>query len=154
MVLWGLRGWGWEGGHTHSGAHFQALPWCPLQAGLAPASRGLKHRLRETGRPELNPPPHPPPPSFPFSRAGYDTTKENVTRWQPQVKRNREASTLVFNQRTGVASLSTGALTSKFTPSNEMEQAIAQVLRESGVGSAKEVEEKEALEMNKVRGGR
>lgn len=70
------------------------------------------------------------------------------------MKRNREAPTLVFNQRTGVASLSTGALTSKFTPSNEMEQAIAQVLRESGVGSAKEVEEQEALEMNKVGGWR
>ena len=78
-------------------------------------------------------------------KAGYETTKEDITKWQPLVKANREAPTLEFKSgRDDVArSNSTAALAAKFVPGNDMEEQIAELLRAAGAHSGEAVEEAE-----------
>jgi U3 small nucleolar RNA-associated protein 14 len=83
-------------------------------------------------------------------KVGYEKTRDEITKWQPQVKMNREARTLFFNQKEEVVPSSTAALAAKFTPTTDMEKEIASVLSESKLGDVKAVEAAEALELNKV----
>ncbi|CAK9236735.1 unnamed protein product [Sphagnum troendelagicum] len=83
-------------------------------------------------------------------KVGYEKTRDEITKWQPQVKMNREARTLFFNQKEEVVPSSTAALAAKFTPTTDMEKEIASVLSESKLGDVKAVEAAEALELNKL----
>eukprot|EP00897_Mesotaenium_endlicherianum_P003509 jgi/Mesen1/3186/ME000184S02248 len=79
-------------------------------------------------------------------KAGYEKTSEDVTKWQPLVKKNREAATLFLDQRPQVPGLSTAAMAAKFAPASEMEVEIARLLRESGVGDTRALTVEEVRE--------
>ena len=56
-------------------------------------------------------------------KAAYEATKEDVTKWQPIVKANREVATLDFPSRRDAAPRKTSvqAVLSDFTPETELE---------------------------------
>jgi U3 small nucleolar RNA-associated protein 14 len=72
-------------------------------------------------------------------KAGYEDTKEEVTKWQSIVKANREAPTVVFTTAKGdVARVnSTRAIVANHTPQSEMEAEVAALLEAAGAASSK-----------------
>lgn len=82
--------------------------------------------------------------------AGYENTKEDITKWQSLVKANRESSCLVFNKKPEITAPSTASLAAKFQPQSDMEKDIASLLRESGLADGSTVQEAETLALNKV----
>jgi U3 small nucleolar RNA-associated protein 14 len=85
-------------------------------------------------------------------QAGYEHTKQDIARWQPLVKANREAPTIVFSDdnKGTVQQLSTAGMTAKFVPTTDLEKEISELLKESGVEDGRTVEAGEALELNKL----
>lgn len=86
---------------------------------------------------------------FLFFRVAYERAKEDVSKWLPIVKKNREAPVLDLTPENRVPGLSTAALAAKFLPSNEMEREIHEILKENGEGEEAQLAEEE-LELNKV----
>ena len=75
-----------------------------------------------------------------------------MTKWQPIVRANREAPTLVFSAPTHEISNtnSTAALVGKFKAKSSMEEQVAQLLKAAGVQddeSAAQAEEALALQV-------
>ncbi|MCO5573156.1 hypothetical protein L7F22_026922 [Adiantum nelumboides] len=66
-------------------------------------------------------------------KAGYEKTNEEISKWQDIVKKNREATSLVFTQRPDLAATSTAELVSKFEPITILEREVASLLRENGL---------------------
>jgi U3 small nucleolar RNA-associated protein 14 len=83
-------------------------------------------------------------------KAGYEKSKEEVTKWQPLVKRNREAPSLAFNVRESVATTTVAALADKHKPVTDLEKEVASILEQSNMVVAEAIEAAEALELNKV----
>ena len=75
----------------------------------------------------------------------YEAATEEVTKWQPIVKANREAPTLHLNQvKDGPQRASSiAALTASFKPQTDMEKDIEAMLRAAGAGTSSKVEEGE-----------
>ncbi|GAQ90786.1 U3 small nucleolar RNA-associated protein 14 [Klebsormidium nitens] len=98
----------------------------------APLARALKERVER--------------------QAGYEHTKSDVAKWQPLVKANREAPTIVFSadKKGTVAQLSTAGMAAKFVPTTDLEKEISELLKESGAEDGRTVEAGEALELNKL----
>lgn len=82
--------------------------------------------------------------------AAYEETKAEVTKWQPTIKKNREADHLVFpmNEEKLVAS-SNNVLAADHQPTTELEKKIDGILRQSGVKEA-DIAEEEELALNKL----
>ena len=73
----------------------------------------------------------------------YEVTSKDVTKWQAQVKANREAPTLDLTkqQREGPKGPnSLASLAAAFKPQSAMEQEIAAMLQAAGAGSDQQVE--------------
>lgn len=83
-------------------------------------------------------------------KAGYDKSREEVTKWEPLVKQNREAPSIRFNERTTVATTTVAGLAAKHTPVTDMEREVAAILEQSNMGITKDIEAAEALELNKL----
>ncbi len=78
----------------------------------------------------------------------YEVTKAEVTRWQPEVKKNREAASLSFPLRSQPAPhVSTKTLTSELNPTTSLEADIASLLKGAG---EENVQAFEALAMNNM----
>jgi U3 small nucleolar RNA-associated protein 14 len=78
----------------------------------------------------------------------YEVTKAEVTRWQPEVKKNREASSLSFPLRSQPAPhVSTKTLTADLNPTSSLEADIASLLKGAG---EENVQAFEALAMNNM----
>ncbi|KAI9285465.1 small-subunit processome [Umbelopsis sp. AD052] len=83
-------------------------------------------------------------------QAAYKEAKDEVGKWQPLVKQNREADHLSFPMvEKAVAPNSNAALTSTFQAETSMEKQIEEALAAAGMKD-KEEEEFEALELNKL----
>jgi U3 small nucleolar RNA-associated protein 14 len=67
----------------------------------------------------------------------YTGKSADMAKWQPMVKRNREAETLSFNKDAPRENLSHAALVSKFKPSTELEQGMDALLAAGGMGGTK-----------------
>ncbi|GAX85472.1 hypothetical protein CEUSTIGMA_g12888.t1 [Chlamydomonas eustigma] len=78
-------------------------------------------------------------------KAGYEDTKEEVTKWQSIVKANREAPTLVFTSARGEVGRinTTQAIVAQHTPETALEEEVAALLEKAGAASAKAVQEAE-----------
>lgn len=83
-------------------------------------------------------------------KVAYAETSKDISKYQDIVKENREKRTLKFAAaRDEMQRKDTlGALTADFLPKSEIEKEIAQVLKESGHSTGKEVARGELLEMN------
>ncbi len=78
----------------------------------------------------------------------YEVTKAEVTRWQPEVKKNREAASLSFPLRSQPAPhVSTKTLTADLNPTTSLEADIASLLKGAG---EENVLAFEALAMNNM----
>jgi U3 small nucleolar RNA-associated protein 14 len=67
-------------------------------------------------------------------KTAYGETNEDVTKWQPAVKANRESETFNFaEQYAPKISVSHAALSSKFEPTTSMETSIQSILERSGM---------------------
>lgn len=82
--------------------------------------------------------------------AAYDHTKKDITKWEPLVKRNREAPTLFFDQGNDMGLPSVGAIASEFKPRTDFEKAIASISQNKEVEEAFKSDGAKLLELNKV----
>ncbi|KAI8582424.1 hypothetical protein K450DRAFT_227120 [Umbelopsis ramanniana AG] len=83
-------------------------------------------------------------------QAAYKEAKDEVAKWQPLVKQNREADHLSFPMvEKAAAPNSNASLTSTFQAETSMEKQIEEALAAAGMKD-KEEEEFEALELNKL----
>lgn len=83
-------------------------------------------------------------------QAGYEKSKEEVAKWQPLVKRNREAPSLAFNIRESAATTTVASLADKHKPITDLEKEVASILEQGNMVEVKAIEAAEALELNKV----
>ncbi|KAJ3007096.1 UNVERIFIED_CONTAM: hypothetical protein HDU68_003709, partial [Siphonaria sp. JEL0065] len=82
-------------------------------------------------------------------QAAYQSAKKEVEKWSGVIKRNRKAEQLDFTtfEETPSAIVSSAALVSQFKATTDMEQEIAQILKDSALDEKKQME-LEDLEMN------
>ncbi|KAH9305739.1 hypothetical protein KI387_010143, partial [Taxus chinensis] len=84
-------------------------------------------------------------------KAAYANTKEDIKKWQPIVKKNREATTINLAKRVDLGKSSTGAIAFAFKPTTDLEKNIASLLQDTGVVEAQTKDGAELLELNKER---
>uniref|UniRef100_A0A1J3J0L4 U3 small nucleolar RNA-associated protein 14 n=1 Tax=Noccaea caerulescens TaxID=107243 RepID=A0A1J3J0L4_NOCCA len=76
---------------------------------------------------------------------------KEFSKWLPQVKRNREAPTVYFNNQDADVGYSTvGAIASEFQPRTEFEKKMASVLDDNKVWEAHQEDGARLLELNEV----
>ncbi|KAL0360031.1 UNVERIFIED_CONTAM: putative protein C57A7.06 [Sesamum radiatum] len=61
-------------------------------------------------------------------KAAYEHSKKDITKWEPLVKRNREAPTLYFDEDVDLGFSTIGALASEFEPRTDFEKKIASLI--------------------------
>lgn len=83
-------------------------------------------------------------------KAAYVHTKEDVTKWQPIIKKNREASTIKLDQKVDAGKTGIGARAYDFTPTSALEKEIACLLQSTSVVEAQNSDGVELLELNKL----
>lgn len=83
-------------------------------------------------------------------KAAYVHTKEDVTKWQPIIKKNREASTIKLDQKVDAGKTGIGARAYDFTPTSALEKEIACLLQSTSVVEAQKSDGVELLELNKL----
>ncbi|KAF6141863.1 hypothetical protein GIB67_003234 [Kingdonia uniflora] len=80
----------------------------------------------------------------------YKQTKKDITRWEPIVKRNREAPTLFFDKAADVGSGTVGALASRFEARTDFEKKMALHVCNSEIVDAHNNDGARLLELNKI----
>ncbi|GAU11228.1 hypothetical protein TSUD_342180, partial [Trifolium subterraneum] len=83
-------------------------------------------------------------------KVAYEITKKQVTKWQPIIKRNREAPTLFFDEKTNLGFSTIGAIASEFEPRTEFERKMAALVHNDKVIEAHNKDGSRLLELNKV----
>lgn len=83
-------------------------------------------------------------------KAAYVHTKEDVTKWQPIVKKNREASTIKLDRKVDAGKTGTGVIAYDFTPTTALEKEITSLLQSTSVVEAQKSDGVELLELNKL----
>lgn len=94
------------------------------------------------------------------TRPSYEQTQEDVAKWQPIVKRHREAEHVSFPLATGASAVGAGAagvgtaasvtaLAAKFQPSTSLERDLDAIMRQYGMDE-KEIVRAQQLEMRKL----
>ena len=161
----GLRCARGYGAHTHPPlSPSLTRPPCPcsvadLARGLGSdaAASSLRAKLRRLERAPAAAPLSAPLPALVTQRtarqAAYEAANEHVTRWQPQVKANREAATLVFPTSRDAAprpAATTAALAAAFAPESALEMQVAQLLDAGGAATGAAVQRAETLELHAV----
>ncbi|XVE77607.1 hypothetical protein DITRI_Ditri13aG0076700 [Diplodiscus trichospermus] len=82
--------------------------------------------------------------------AVYAHSKKDITKWEPLVKRNREAPTIFFNEDVDLGFSTVGAIASEFEPRTEFEKKIASLVYDDKVIEAHKGDGSKLLEMNKI----
>ncbi|CAI9755958.1 unnamed protein product [Fraxinus pennsylvanica] len=57
-------------------------------------------------------------------RAAYEQSKKDITRWEPLVKRHREAPTLYFDEDVDLGFSTVGAIASEFEPRTDLRRKL------------------------------
>lgn len=83
-------------------------------------------------------------------KAAYETSKKDVTKWQPIIQRNREAQTIFFDENVDLGFSTIGAIASEFEPRTEFEKKIAALVHDDKVMEAHKQDGSKLLEMNEV----
>ncbi|ONK62915.1 uncharacterized protein A4U43_C07F9440 [Asparagus officinalis] len=82
-------------------------------------------------------------------KVAYEHSKKDITKWEPLVKRNREAPTLYFQEDVDVGVPTVGAIASEFEPRTEFEKKMAALVRNPDVAEAHLKDGAKLLELNK-----
>ncbi|KAK1316198.1 hypothetical protein QJS10_CPA05g00380 [Acorus calamus] len=84
-------------------------------------------------------------------KAAYEQARKDVTKWEPLVKRNREAPTLFFDGDTEERGTSTvGAIAADFEPRTEFEKKMAELTWDNEIREAHGNDGMRLLELNKI----
>lgn len=83
-------------------------------------------------------------------KVAYEHSKKDVTKWEPLVKRNREAPTLYFDEDVNLGFSTVGAIASEFEPRTEFEKKMALLVQDPEVKEAHQKDGSRLLELNKV----
>ncbi|XP_072977853.1 uncharacterized protein C57A7.06 [Typha angustifolia] len=83
-------------------------------------------------------------------KVAYEHSKKDITKWEPLVKRNREAPTLYFEEDVDLGFSTVGAIASEFEPRTEFEKKMAMLVRDPEVVEAYNKDGARLLELNKV----
>lgn len=84
-------------------------------------------------------------------KVAYKHSSKDITKWEPLVKRNREAPTLYFDKDVNLGFSTVGAIASVFEPRTEFEKKMASLTRDPEVMEAHLKDGAKLLELNKVR---
>eukprot|EP00124_Ichthyophonus_hoferi_P002437 Ihof_evm5s166 gene=Ihof_evmTU5s166 len=81
----------------------------------------------------------------------YEETKEDITKWLPFVKRNREAEHISFPLNESKPSVETNSsLTDKFKPATELEKAVSSLLEASKLEEGNDMEKADDMPMKEL----
>ncbi|KAL0437911.1 UNVERIFIED_CONTAM: putative protein C57A7.06 [Sesamum latifolium] len=83
-------------------------------------------------------------------KAAYEHSKKDITKWEPLVKRNREAPTLYFDEDVDLGFSTIGAIASEFEPRTDFEKKIASLVNQNEVVEAHKKDGARLLELNKI----
>ncbi|KAJ8538350.1 hypothetical protein K7X08_014890 [Anisodus acutangulus] len=83
-------------------------------------------------------------------KAAYDFMQKDVTKWEPSVKRNREAPTIYFDEDKDVGFSTVGAIAAEFEPRTDFEKKIASLVNDHEVVEAHKKDGARLLELNKI----
>ncbi|XP_009417726.2 uncharacterized protein C57A7.06 [Musa acuminata AAA Group] len=83
-------------------------------------------------------------------KIAYERAKKDVTKWEPLVKRNREAPTLYFDEDVNLGYSTVGAIASEFTPRMEFEKKMSLLVHNPEVVEAHNKDGARLLELNKI----
>lgn len=83
-------------------------------------------------------------------KAAYEQSKKDITKWEPLVKRNREAPTLYFDEDVDLGFSTVGAIASEFEPRTDFEKKIALLVNDNEVVEAHKKDGARLLELNKI----
>lgn len=82
--------------------------------------------------------------------AAYGFIQKDVTKWEPHVKRNREAPTIYFDEDKDVGFSTVGAIAAEFKPRTDFEKKIASLFNDHEVVEAHRNDGARLLELNKI----
>ncbi|XVF72649.1 hypothetical protein PTKIN_Ptkin12aG0136600 [Pterospermum kingtungense] len=82
--------------------------------------------------------------------AVYEHSKKDITKWEPLVKRNREAPSIFFGEDVDLGFSTVGAIASEFEPRTEFEKKIASLVYDDKVMEAHKADGSRLLELNKI----
>ncbi|KAL4196932.1 hypothetical protein AMTRI_Chr04g248760 [Amborella trichopoda] len=83
-------------------------------------------------------------------KVAYKQSKDDITKWEPIVKKNRVAPTIYFDDNTDVGFSTVGAVAAKFEPRTDFEKKMATLLTDSKVMEAHREDGSKLLEFNAV----
>lgn len=83
-------------------------------------------------------------------KVAYEQSKKDITKWEPLVKRNREAPTIYFDQDLDLGFSTVGAIASEFEPRTDFEKKIASLFHDDQVKEAHKKDGARLLELNKT----
>lgn len=83
-------------------------------------------------------------------KAAYEHSKKDITKWEPLVKRNREAPTIYFDEDIDLGFSTVGAIASEFQPRTDFEKKIASLVNDNEVKEAYNKDGARLLELNKI----
>ncbi|CAL1409634.1 unnamed protein product [Linum trigynum] len=80
----------------------------------------------------------------------YEISKKDITKWEPLIKRNREAPSVIFDKDIDVGFSTVGAIASEFEPRTEFEKKMASLVSDDKVMEAHKEDGAKLLELNKI----
>lgn len=83
-------------------------------------------------------------------KAAYEQSKKDITKWDPLVKKNREAPTLYFDEEMDLGFSTIGAIASEFEPRTDFEKKIASLVSHNEVVEAHKKDGARLLELNEM----
>ncbi|GLT43191.1 hypothetical protein SLA2020_171610 [Shorea laevis] len=83
-------------------------------------------------------------------KAVYEQSKKDITKWEPLIKKNREAPTVYFDEDVDVGFSTVGAIASEFEPRTEFEKKIASLVYDDKIMEAHKADGSKLLELNKI----
>lgn len=83
-------------------------------------------------------------------KVAYEMSKKDITKWEPIIKKNREAPTILFDENTDLGFSTVGAIASEFKPRTEFERKIAALVCDNELMEAHKKDGSRLLELNEV----
>ncbi|CAA6669107.1 unnamed protein product [Spirodela intermedia] len=83
-------------------------------------------------------------------KVAYEHTKKDMTKWEPLVKRNREAPTIYFDEDVDIGYSTVGAIASEFRPRTDFEKKMAQLVQNPEIVEAHQKDGDKLLTLNKI----
>ncbi|XP_020575501.1 uncharacterized protein C57A7.06 [Phalaenopsis equestris] len=80
----------------------------------------------------------------------YEKSRKEITKWEPLVKRNREAPTLYFGEDIDLGMHTVGTIAAEYKPRTEFEKKMAALIGDPAVMEAHRKDGARLLELNKV----